>query len=54
MSALSVVLIGPDEERRQAVAKALAGPQAKIAREVSRYPDVDDLAEILVKRITMS
>ena len=35
MSALSVVLIGPDEQRRRAVAKALAGPQAKIARVVS-------------------
>ena len=29
MSALSLVLIGPDEERRRAVVKALAGPQAR-------------------------
>ena len=47
MSALSVVLIGPDDQRRRAMAKALAGPQAKIAREVERYPGIDDLAEII-------
>jgi pilus assembly protein CpaE len=47
MSALSVVLIGPDELRRRVVAKALAGPQAKIARVVERYPEVGDLAEII-------
>lgn len=47
MSALSVVLIGPDEQRRRVVAKALAGPQAKIARVVERYPEVGDLAEII-------
>jgi pilus assembly protein CpaE len=46
MSALSLVLIGPDEERRRAVAKSLAGPQASIARELTRYPQVDDLGEI--------
>ncbi len=38
MSALSLVLIGPDEERRRAVAKALAGPQAEIARELYALP----------------
>jgi pilus assembly protein CpaE len=47
MGALSLVLIGPDEERRRAVAKALAGPQASIARELTRYPQVDDLTEII-------
>ncbi len=47
MSALSVVLIGPDEQRRRVMARALAGPQAKIAREIERYPEMDDLAEIL-------
>ncbi len=47
MSALSLVLIGPHEERRRAVAKALAGPQASIARELTRYPQVDDLAKIM-------
>ena len=47
MSALSVVLIGPDEQRRRVVAKALAGPQARIAREIERYPKVDDLTDII-------
>jgi pilus assembly protein CpaE len=47
MSALSVVLIGPQEERRRAVAKTLAGPQASIAREFKSYPQVDDLTEII-------
>src|SRR5205085_10381485 len=42
-----LVLIGPDEERRRAVAKSLAGPQASIARELTRYPQVDDLGEII-------
>lgn len=46
-SALSVVLIGPDEKRRRAVAKAFAGPQAKITREISLYPSVDDLPGII-------
>jgi pilus assembly protein CpaE len=47
MGALSLMLIAPQEERRRAMAKALAGPQASIARELSHYPKVDDLAEIL-------
>ncbi len=47
MSALSLVLIGPHEERRRAVAHALAGPQATIARELARYPQVDDLTKII-------
>jgi pilus assembly protein CpaE len=47
MGALSLVLIGPDEQRRRALAKAFTGPQAVIAREVSSYPDVDELAEFL-------
>jgi pilus assembly protein CpaE len=47
MSALSVVLIGPEDDRRRAVAKALAGPQASIARELTRYPQVDDLEELI-------
>ena len=46
MDALSVVVIGPEEEQRQAIARALAGPQARIAREFSNYPDVDQLAEL--------
>ncbi len=47
MSALSLILIGPHEERRRAVARALAGPQANIVRELTRYPQVDDLAGIM-------
>jgi pilus assembly protein CpaE len=46
MDALSVVLIVPEEEQRQAIRRALAGPQAKVAREFSNYPDVDELAEL--------
>jgi pilus assembly protein CpaE len=41
MDALSVVLVGPEEEQRHAMRKALAGPQARIAREFSNYSDVD-------------
>lgn len=47
MSALSLVLIGPDDERRRKVAKALTGPQATIARELTRYPQLDDLGAII-------
>lgn len=47
MSALSVVLMGPNGEQRRAMAKALAGPQATVAREFSGYPEVDELAELV-------
>jgi pilus assembly protein CpaE len=47
MTALSIVLIGPDEERCRAVAKAFAGPQATIALELPRYPQLDDLADLI-------
>ncbi len=47
MSALSVVLIGPHEERRRMLARVLAGPQAKIARELTRYPHVDDVGQLM-------
>ena len=47
MGSLSLILIGPHEERRRAVAKALAGPQARITREIKSYPAVDDLPEII-------
>jgi pilus assembly protein CpaE len=47
MTALSFALIGPDEKRRRDVARAFAGPQARIAREFSSYPAMDDLAELL-------
>src|SRR5438874_2224775 len=47
MSALSVLLIGPDERRRTAVARAFAGPQATISCELSSYPSLDDLSGLL-------
>ena len=46
MSALSVLLISPDDIRRHTLAVAVAGPQANIAREITRYPLLEDLAEI--------
>ena len=46
MRALSVVLIEPQSERRLDMAKAMAGPQAVIAREISRYPEVDEWADL--------
>jgi pilus assembly protein CpaE len=47
MSTLSLVLIGPDEKRRRAVAHVFAGSQATITRELSLYPAFDDLPGIL-------
>ena len=47
MSALSVVLISPDENRRRSLSKALAGPQAIIARELARYPELDEIGEVV-------
>lgn len=47
MSALSVMLIVPDDNRRRNLAKALAGPQARIARELSRYPQLDEVSEAI-------
>ena len=47
MSALSVVLISPDDERRRGIIQALAGPQATIASELSRYPQIDDLPGLI-------
>jgi pilus assembly protein CpaE len=46
MSALSIVLVSPSAERRQAVARALNGPQANVARELSKYPNIDDAAQL--------
>lgn len=46
MSALSVFLIVPDNERRHAIAKALSGTQAHIGGELAAYPRMDDLAQI--------
>ena len=47
MSALSVVLMGPNVEQRRAMATALAGPQAIVVREFSGYPEVDEIADLL-------
>ncbi len=47
MSTLSVVVIAPNEQRRVSLIKALAGPQAAIAREFTRYPSRDDVGQII-------
>jgi pilus assembly protein CpaE len=44
---LSVALIGPQEQRRKAVASALAGSQASVTREFTAYPGFDDVPRIL-------
>jgi len=44
---LSLVLIGPEEARRKSIGRVVVGPQAAITRELTRYPDVDELAGIL-------
>ena len=44
---LSVALIGPQEQRRKAVAGALAGSQASVTREFTSYPRFDDLPRLL-------
>jgi pilus assembly protein CpaE len=47
MGALSIMLVSPSAERRQTIARALAGPQASIGRELSKYPDIDDIAPLI-------
>jgi pilus assembly protein CpaE len=44
---MSVALIGPEEQRREAVARALAGSQANVTREFTSYPELDDLPQLL-------
>jgi pilus assembly protein CpaE len=44
---LSVALIGPQEQRRHAMASALAGSQASVTREFSSYPQFDDVPRLL-------
>ena len=44
---LSVALIGPNESGRKAMARALSGPQANVAREFGSYPDLDDIPRLL-------
>jgi pilus assembly protein CpaE len=47
MSTLSVVVIAPTDQRRVSLIKALAGTQAAIARELTRYPGPDDVGQII-------
>jgi pilus assembly protein CpaE len=44
---MSVALIGPEEQRRKAVASALAGSQASVTREFTFYPELDDVPQLL-------
>ncbi|MCU1295222.1 MAG: hypothetical protein JWP08_4072 [Bryobacterales bacterium] len=44
---LTVALIGPEQQGRMAVAKAVPGSQAGVVREFLRYPELDDLPKIL-------
>ena len=44
---MSVALIGPEEQRRKAVASALAGSQANLSREFASYPELDDVPQLL-------
>jgi pilus assembly protein CpaE len=44
---LSVALIGPQEQRRKAVAGALAGSQASVTSEFTVYPKFDDVPRLL-------
>ncbi|MGH9616860.1 MAG: AAA family ATPase [Acidobacteriaceae bacterium] len=44
---LSIALIGPEEQRRKSMARALAGSQANVTHEFTSYPDLDDVPRIL-------
>jgi pilus assembly protein CpaE len=44
---LSIALIGPDEYRRKPIASALLGLQGSITREMSFYPELDDVPRLL-------
>src|ERR1700676_2169839 len=44
---LSVVVIGPDERRRDAVAGALAGSLCGIARQLPFYPELDQIPRMI-------
>jgi len=46
-SVLTIALIGPDQQRRGAVAIALAGLQAGMTREFPTYPELDEVPRIL-------
>jgi pilus assembly protein CpaE len=44
---LTIALIGPDQQRRSAVAIALTGLQAGITREFPTYPELDEVPRLL-------
>jgi pilus assembly protein CpaE len=44
---LTIALIGPDQQRRGAVAIALTGLQAGVTREFPAYPELDEVPKIL-------
>jgi pilus assembly protein CpaE len=45
-SALSIVLVAPDEARRRSLSRALKGQQATISREFSAYPNIVSLSKV--------
>ena len=44
---LSIVLVGPDERRRRALAQGLERQQTTITNELAAYPALDDLVKLL-------
>jgi pilus assembly protein CpaE len=44
---LTIALIGPEQQRRGAVAMALSGLQAGMTREFSSYPELDEVPKIM-------
>jgi pilus assembly protein CpaE len=44
---MSVALIGPEEQRRKAVASALIVSQANLTQEFASYPELDDVPQLL-------
>lgn len=44
---LTIALIGPDQQRRGAVAIALTGLQAGVTREFPTYPELDEVPQML-------
>lgn len=49
-NALSVAVIGPEEQQRQALVRALYGPQVNQLHEIRSYPDMDDVPRLLEER----
>jgi len=46
-SILSIALIGPSDMRRQPIAAALSSLHSAATREISAYPELDDLPRLL-------